>query len=439
MRLRPTRLATQFTLLLLASLLLANLIAALLMAREGSEYDRAVRLEGDMGRLVALVGAIEEADPVTGDILAEQTSTGFTRFSLTPEPLDWEGAIPAPALTATVSRALPGHAVRVHDGSRAEEAHARRILMVLSVQMQIGAHRGEWLNAIIYPLPELTAWHWKRGFFIPLALSFATVLGAGLLFVRHMTRPLRRLAIAVRAAGTGDRNARVTETGAQELRAAAAAFNDMQRRIADFDRERAQLVAALGHDLRTPITGLRIRAEMIDDDATRADMVRILDQMTVMADDLLHFSGGLHESEPLQDTDLGALLSCLCHERHIPFSGDVPVQLRLRPVAITRAVGNLIDNALRYAGQARVSLSATRSDAIVTVTDDGPGIPPDRLEALRAPFTRGEQSRSDRTGGVGLGLSIAEGIARDHRGRLDLANRPEGGLRARLILPRTPA
>ncbi|HEY0212508.1 MAG TPA: ATP-binding protein [Paenirhodobacter sp.] len=440
---RVFRLATQFTLLLLATLVFANLIAALLLAREGSAYDRAVRLQGDMGRLVALVGALEAADPQTGALIVAQTSTGFTRFSLSAMPLYWPGAIPAPDLVDAVSQALPGHPVRIHDASAVADEPSGRVLTVLSVQITHGAHAETWLNAIVYPLPDRIAWQWKRGFFVPLAVSFVAALMVGLIFVRHMTRPLRELAQAARVAGQGDRSARVTVTGAQELRAAAIAFNDMQGQIADFDAERSRLVAALGHDLRTPITGLRIRAEMLDDPEMRSDMVRILDDMTVMANDLLNFSGGLHEGEPRHDIDMAEFLACLCQQRGVPFQAGVPlsqpVHLRIRPVAMARAVGNLIDNALRYAGTAHVTLSVSRVHATITVLDDGPGITPDQLATIRAPFTRGDASRSDRTGGVGLGLSIAEGIVRDHDGWMDIDNRATGGLQVRLHLPLTSA
>lgn len=435
---RFPRLATQFTLVLLATLVFANLIAALLLAREGSDYDRAVRLQGDMGRLVALVGAIEEADPETGEILVSQTSTGFTRFSLTEVPLPPGGALPAPDLTREVVRSLPGHAVRVYEGGPVDAAPARRVLTLLSVRLEQGAHRGRWLNAIVYPLPDLIAWQWKRGFFVPLAVSFCAALAVGLLFVRRMTRPLRALAAAARAAGEGDREARLTEAGARELREAAAAFNGMQRRIADFDQERARLVAALGHDLRTPITALRIRAELVEDDMLRDDMVRILGDMGVMADDLLHFSGGLHGNERPREVDLAALLASLCAERGVPLRlPDPPGTARvwLRPVAVTRMVGNLLDNAQRYAGGARVALSVVQGEAVIRFEDDGPGIAPEALAGIREPFIRGEQSRCPETGGAGLGLSIAEAIVRDHGGRMEIANRAEGGLRVLLYLP----
>ncbi len=154
----------------------------------------------------------------------------------------------------------------------------------------------------------------------------------------------------------GDRDARVPEDGPREMRAAAAAFNDMQARIARFDAERMRTLAAVGHDLRTPLTSLRIRAEMLDE-ADAAPMIRTLDEMTVMADGLVAYARGVAEAEPVQDVDLAALLARLCEDRGAPLAVDAPAIVRGRPVALGRAIGNLIDNALRYGGAARVRLS----------------------------------------------------------------------------------
>ncbi len=215
---------------------------------------------------------------------------------------------------------------------------------------------------------------------------------------------------------------------------AAAAFNDMQARIARFDAERMRTLAAVGHDLRTPLTSLRIRAEMLDE-PDAAPMIRTLEEMTVMADGLVAYARGTAEAEPVQDVDLAALLARLCEDRGAPLAVDAPAIVRGRPVALGRAIGNLVDNALRYGGAARVLLSRAASEAVVTVEDNGPGIPEDRLAAVFEPFVRGEDSRSADIGGAGLGLSIARGIVAAHGGDVALENRAEGGLRATVRLP----
>lgn len=436
MKLVPSGLAARFSLLLLAALIGGNLFTAFLMAREGSGFDREIRVQGDMGRLVALVTALEEVDAQTAANIVARTSTGFTRFSVDPMPVgpDHHSATMG-RIEAEIARVLPGREIRSMDGNQFVANPNVPLLQVVSVQLAEGVHRGQWLNSLVYPLPPSAAWQWKIGFFVPLFASLAATLSVGLLFIGRMTRPMRQLAAAARAAGHGDRSARVKEEGARELRDAAVAFNDMQQRIADFDAERMRLVAAIGHDLRTPITSLRIRAEMSDDEELRVPMIRILDAMAVMTDDLLNYGQAIGEAEEPRDTDLSVLLAHLCEDHGVVFAGADPVRLHLRRVAITRAMGNLVGNAVRYAGSASVRLETSATEAVVIVDDDGPGIEEDVLEASFEPFMRGDDSRNAETGGSGLGLSIARTIVIANGGMVTLANRPEGGLRAELRLP----
>jgi len=274
----------------------------------------------------------------------------------------------------------------------------------------------------------------QEGFLTVLILSLLCVLGVALVFARRLTEPLKALAGAATAAGRGDRGARVPETGAAEMRAAARAFNAMQGEISRFDAERMRTLAAVGHDLRTPLTSLRIRAEMIDDDDLRDPIIRSLDEMTVMADGLVSFARDGREAEPTTLLDLNALLAELCRDRALPFAG-VPARVQGRPVGLRRVFGNLIDNALRYGGAARISLTKAQGRAIVVIDDTGPGIPEERLEDMFKPFTRGDHSRSTETGGAGLGLSIARTIVLSHAGDIRLENLSTGGLRARVTLP----
>ena len=179
-----------------------------------------------------------------------------------------------------------------------------------------------------------------------------SVLGVALLYLNRLTRPLKDLAAAARASGQGDRTARVTETGPRELREATAAFNDMQSQIARFDAERMATLAAVGHDLRTPITSLRIRAEMLDEQEA-APMIRTLDEMTVMADGLVAYARGAGDGEEAREIDLRTLLVELCEEWGADCDIRSPIWVTGRPVALRRAIGNVVNNALRYGGAAR--------------------------------------------------------------------------------------
>lgn len=434
-RLLPAGLAARFWLLLVAALLGANLIAALLMAREGTAFDRAIRLQGDAHRLHALVAALETADPETALMLPRNSSTGFTRFSVDPVPLGPPDATRLTLHEADMAAELPGHEIRIRESAAPTGADNRAPLMLVSVRLAQGPAAGRWLNALVYPLPAHSAWQWKQGFFAPLLASLLGTLSVGLVFVRRMTRPLRALAEAARAAGRGDHGARVAETGAGELREAAAAFNDMQRRIAGFEAERMQLLAAVGHDLRTPITGLRIRAELLDEAEQREAMIRILDEMAVMADGLLHAASAGEEAEAPQPVDLDRLLAQLGADGGAAYMGQGPLVMPLRPVAMRRAIRNLLDNARRYAGPARLHWRRGPASVLIRIEDDGPGIPDALLVRVTEPFVRGEASRSLDTGGAGLGLSIARDVVRTHGGTLALTNRAEGGLRVDLTLP----
>lgn len=437
-RLLPDGLQARFALLLICALLLANLIAAMLMAREGSAFDRLARVQRDMGRLVALVETLEVADSGTSAAILEHSSTGYTRFSIDDRPLDLGEQRILGDIVEQVDEALPGREIRAIAGRTGLTESDNPPLLVLSVRLIDGEHRGEWLNSLIWPLRPEFAWRSKLGFFLPLAVSLAVSLAAGLWFIRRMTAPLQQIAVTARAAGRGDRTARATVAGARELREAAAALNDMQQRIAGFDATRHALVAAISHDLRTPLTSLRIRAELIDDPAQSGPMIATIDQMTVMVEDLLSYSQGVARQEPFEDTDLTALLARLCGELGAAMAPAAPLRMKLRPVAIGRAAGNLISNALKFAGRPRVRLVPLAGGVDVIVEDDGPGITENQLKSVVEPFVRGESSRNSETGGLGLGLAIAQSVACDHGGSLTLKNRPGGGLSATLHLPFCP-
>lgn len=432
-RWRPLGVAAQFALLLVVALVGTNLIAVNLIAREGSDFDRQVRLQRDMGRLSGLVSTLEETDRETGLLVLERTGTGYTRFSIDEEPIALINAPRLSAMEAEISATLPDHEVYVSEPVAGRDP--RQQLMLISVKLDKGAHSGRWLNSLVYPLTATDAWWQKSGFFIPLAASLVAALAVGLVVILRITRPLTELAMAARAAGRGDRSARVQETGAREMREAAVAFNDMQQRIADFDATRRKLLAAIGHDLRTPITGLRLRTELLDDAEVRAPMIRILQDMTVMTDDLLRFARAIGQAEPPSRQPLDVLVRRVATEAGIPLHRTEPLAATIRPVALARAIGNLVSNAQRYADGGGISLERRGGLAVISVTDRGPGIPADQLPMVMEPFVRGDDSRSSDTGGAGLGLAIARTIAQDHGGDLVLSNRREGGLRAELHLP----
>ncbi|WP_281825536.1 ATP-binding protein [Jannaschia rubra] len=439
-RFRPDSLGARFALLLVVALVTANLIALALLSFDRARQDRAALVEREAERIVSLVPAIEAVAPAVRRAIARNASTRFSRVSVDAEPLvgDTPRAPRSTALMRQLIEALGDRPLRAAVRARPDrEGQGGPAMIAVSIALSVPeGEAAQWLNVVSRGYRRRPEGPDQEIFLIVLGLSLALVLGAALLYVRRLTRPLRELADAARAAGRGDRTARVAEAGPREMRDAAAAFNDMQGRIARFDAERMRTLAAVGHDLRTPITSLRIRTELLEE-ADAAPMIRTLDEMTVMADGLVAYARGARDAETTRDIDLADLLRRLCGERGAEFDGTEAVAVTGRPVALRRAFGNLVDNAVRYGGSARVHLSRDGPDAVVTVEDDGPGIPPERLAAVLEPFVRGDDSRSAQTGGAGLGLSIAQTIVAAHGGAITLENGAEGGLRATVRLPRT--
>lgn len=202
------------------------------------------------------------------------------------------------------------------------------------------------------------------------------------------------------------------------------------------------MVAAISHDLGTPITRMRLRAEFVEDDDQKKRMLADLDDMERMVKAALSFTRDEATCEPRTSVDLRTLLQRVCddvsdtgHEIDL-MAGEVPVPYACRPAALRRALTNLVENAAKYGKRARVSLRGTARTAIVRIDDDGPGIPEDLREQAFKPFGRLESSRSRETGGTGLGLTVARTIIRAHGGEIALTNRPEGGLRVDVTLPR---
>lgn len=273
-----------------------------------------------------------------------------------------------------------------------------------------------------------------------LAIALGVVLYA---MARTITRPLGDLARAADAVGRGATAAPLKETGAREIRHATRAFNAMQERLRRYLDSRTQVLAAMSHDLRTPLTRLRLRVESIDDDQLRQRLVEDLDEMSNMIRGALSVFRGLNDDEAAVPVDIDALALEL-QRQHAELGGEVSIVGTARapyvakPLALKRCLGNLVQNAIRHGGRATIEIE-DGAQLILRVLDEGPGIPEDMLEKVFEPFFRLEQSRNRDTGGTGLGLSIARDIAQAHGGSLSLHNRQSGGLEARLTLPRSAA
>jgi signal transduction histidine kinase len=263
------------------------------------------------------------------------------------------------------------------------------------------------------------------------------------LAVRLATRPLQQLALAADALGPDMQGAHLPENGPSEVARAARAFNAMQQRIAGYMAERIQILASISHDLQTPITRMRLRVDMMDDEAQQAKLRQDLQAMEQLVKEGVAYARTLHgTSEAATRIDPDALLDSMVHDytdagQDVTLHGAVGRAMELRPQALRRVLGNLIDNALKFGGSAEVHApDAARGNGIVIqVLDRGPGIPAESLQAVFEPFVRLESSRSRETGGTGLGLAIARQLATAMGGALTLHHREGGGLEARLALP----
>lgn len=279
---------------------------------------------------------------------------------------------------------------------------------------------------------------------LTLALVAAAIFAAVLIAsVAQTARPVNRLARASRGFSRSLKTEDLPLDGARELRELSAAFNEMKRTIRGLVDERTRILAAVAHDFRTYLTRLRLRIDFIDDDTQRAKATADLDEMAQLIDDALMFARDATTAPPDKagSSDAVAEARALAAVRR-DMGERVDLQLETEaarvacpPLALRRMLGNLLDNAARYAGDARLIVRAEAGQVVLMVEDDGPGAPSDSLSRLTEPFERLEPSRGRGTGGAGLGLSIVRGLAESRGGGLRLENRTEGGLRAVLSLP----
>lgn len=284
----------------------------------------------------------------------------------------------------------------------------------------------------------------EPGFLASLGGSAAVAILLSAWVLGFTTRPLRRFAAAANRLGIDMNAPSLDEAGPREVRLAAAAFNKMQRRLRAFVEDRTRMLAAVSHDLRTPLTRLRLRAEFIDDDVVRDKMLEDLAEMEAMIGSTLAFARDEAAKEAIEPLELNAILTRLGEDMRdagkpvgvapAPF----PIHIAGRRMALRRALGNLMENAVKYGQVASVAVAITGENVTITIDDEGPGIPEVEFENVFRPFFRLEGSRSRDTGGTGLGLSVANDVIRAHGGEIRLANRPEGGLQVTVVLPIEP-
>lgn len=281
---------------------------------------------------------------------------------------------------------------------------------------------------------------WFGGPLVPLTFQFISLMIAAWYGAKLLSRPIQRLSDAAERLSENLDSPPLDESGPREARQAAHTFNLMQQRIREQVQQRARMLGAVSHDLRTPLSRLKLRLEKIDDDKLQGQMRQDLNDMIGMLDATLTYLHEQRTSEALQMMDVQALVESLC-ENAQDQGADVQVSghcapLQVQPMALRSCINNLMDNALRYAGQAHIELQDQREHLLIRVIDHGPGIAADKREAVFEPFFRLEGSRNRNSGGVGLGMTIAREAAQRQGGQLNLEDTPGGGLTAVIRLPR---
>ncbi|MFC7734467.1 ATP-binding protein [Roseomonas sp. GCM10028921] len=441
-RVLPGTLAGRTALFLLLALMAVQAAGLTIHALDRVDLQRAAIEREVSARIFGLWRTLVVATPerrasILGDIELPQG----LEASLDEQPTVRVGMLPAPppAMRMVRPEMLIGGPPRLRP--REIQAGMRFGTLYAALLMPDGT---AWLNVSIH-LPPPRPWH-SPTFLI--AFLLMTVAAALLIIwaTRRLTRPVRDLAQAANALGRDVNAPPLPEDGPREVATAAHAFNTMAARIRRFVGDRTQMLAAIGHDLRTPITRLKLRAEFMDDDEQRAKMLADLEEMEGMINATLAFARDDAAAEPSVPLDLAALCRTVLDEaadarpeaeaESFFYTGPERLTVRGRPIALKRALANLVANAANYGGTARVVLEPPSGGQIrLRVEDDGPGIPPESQEAVFQPFRRLEASRNRETGGVGLGLPIARNILRAHGGDVVLRNREGGGLVAQVTLP----
>ncbi len=431
----PSSLFVRMALILLLGLLVAQGVSLWLQWAERATVVSQARGQNVVDRIAEAVRVLEATAPAARGAALERMQYG-----------DWQvRLISEEQVSQNPPRGMMQHMLNTRLGSAREIRPAgasngmgmmrRNLPRSFDVRLQ----DGQWVRFI--GGRELDTPALPGDLLLRLAVTLLIVIGVVLMAVRQATQPLQQLAQAADALGRDLDAPALREVGPLETRRAAQAFNRMQARIKRLVSERSRALAAVSHDLRTPLTRLRLRAELVDDEKLRDQIAADLDAMAAMLDATLDYLRGLQNSEAVRPIDINALLASMSEDalvlgRQINVEGLALAPYTGRLSNLRRAVQNLIDNAIKYGGGAHVRVQDDATELRIMVEDAGPGIAPFELTRVTEPYYRLEASRNSATGGVGLGLSIAKDIALLHGGDLVLTNRAQGGLCATLSLPR---
>lgn len=440
MKLFPTSIAGQFLTLLFASLLVLHL-GSIGLYHLGLEAELDVTNEQRLAeRLASVKRAIAQEASARREELAHALSGG-------PLEIHWSERRTVPQRTGTaidftsLEQKLLAAAPELAENDISitaasplpEHASATRFLLI-SMRLDDGT----WVD--VTATRNLDPRSGLHSVALSTTIMVLGVIAVAALLIRQLTRSLSALVDAANRLDPNAGGTPVPENGPSEVKALSIAFNDMQRRVKRLVDDRTQTLAAISHDLKTPLTRLRLRSEDIPDRELVQAMAADLAEMETMLDSTLAFLRGDQIDEEKKPIDLGSLLDTITYDLtdmgyDVCLDTPSPVIARGRHLALKRALWNLAENAVKYGHRARISLRERNARAVITIEDDGPGIPASEKEAIFRPFYRIDDSRNRETGGVGLGLSVASSIIQSHGGELTLENRAGGGLNTIVVFP----
>lgn len=439
----PRRLGTRTAVTMLLGLALVQIAGLTIHGLDRIDLQRLAQAREVSERVVSVYRTFMSVAPTQRDVLLGEFKHGP---GVLVELVDHPPVGDLPEMPPQLARLFRAHmnvspvngpSVRMREVRFFGSPSLHRIIIALALP------DGMWLQVTV-PVEPPAPWHSPT-----FLISFIVMTGLAAVLiiwgVRRLTAPVATLAEAASALGRDVNAPALPEDGPEEVAHAAHAFNTMAARIRRFVADRTELLTAIGHDLRTPITRLKLRAEFMEDAEQRTKMLADLAELEAMVSATLAFGRDARGSEPVVPLDLAELLRTLLDEakdawpaveERLVYQGPAHMTVRARSMGLKRALSNLITNAVKYGGGATAILHDRQGELLrVDIEDDGPGIAPDLLERVFEPFHRGEPSRNRETGGVGLGLPIARNILRAHGGDVVLANRPQGGIRATVTLP----
>jgi signal transduction histidine kinase len=439
----PRSLFARLMLIWMLGITLVLAVSLALFVGERERIGRSALFEGVAQEIATAADLLERMSPPERERWIDEIGRRRLRLALRPPREHLRALAGDHPLQAALREAMPQRAATLYTHPRAATlyTHPRDDRPHPGLLIVVALADGTPLQVRlpgIPPLPPVIP-HQPERLFAALA---ALVAGVGLLTwiaVRIATRPLSRMAEAARALGEDPGRAPMDVRGPTEVAQAAAAFNQMQQRIAEHVSERTRILAAISHDLQTPLTRLRLRAELVDDEVLRARVQSDLDAMQGLVKEGLAYARSLDERSPPQPIELGPLLQALAEDaRDMGWTVRVPADAAGRvigtPSALRRALWNLIENGVKFGREVDVSLSCDAARCEIRIRDHGPGLPADELDKVFEPFYRTESSRSRETGGSGLGLAITRNLLRAQGGEACLCNHPDGGLEAVVTL-----